>query len=222
MGNSAPHEDTSSFPVAAGVLLGVGLGGFFDGIVFHQILQWHHLLSRRGLPIGQRAEPASQHTMGRPVPCFHIPVHPPGPRDPLAYGTPNPFALVRSYVGGHAPGGLGTVQHHRGDSRPPPTRHPSRQRDGVARAVDLVGRWLSDLGRRHAERRLGAVTARATSEGIVKSCPPGGRDPRRGQLRQMPPTNTSISFSGSPVGFSLLACRLPALGVRDGSAFRRR
>jgi uncharacterized membrane protein len=27
------------------VLLGVGLGGLFDGIVFHQILQWHHMLS---------------------------------------------------------------------------------------------------------------------------------------------------------------------------------
>ena len=26
-------------------MLGVGLGGFFDGIVLHQILQWHHLLS---------------------------------------------------------------------------------------------------------------------------------------------------------------------------------
>ena len=31
--------------VAAGVLLGVGLGGFFDGIVLHQILQWHHMIS---------------------------------------------------------------------------------------------------------------------------------------------------------------------------------
>ena len=29
----------------AGVLLGVGLGGFVDGIVLHQILQWHHMLS---------------------------------------------------------------------------------------------------------------------------------------------------------------------------------
>jgi uncharacterized membrane protein len=28
-----------------GVLLGVALGGFFDGILLHQILQWHHLLS---------------------------------------------------------------------------------------------------------------------------------------------------------------------------------
>jgi uncharacterized membrane protein len=27
------------------VLLGVSLGGFFDGILLHQILQWHHLLS---------------------------------------------------------------------------------------------------------------------------------------------------------------------------------
>jgi uncharacterized membrane protein len=26
-------------------LLGVGLGGFVDGIVLHQILQWHHMLS---------------------------------------------------------------------------------------------------------------------------------------------------------------------------------
>jgi uncharacterized membrane protein len=31
--------------VAAGVLLGLGLGGFFDGIVLHQILQWHHMVS---------------------------------------------------------------------------------------------------------------------------------------------------------------------------------
>ncbi|GAA0198810.1 DUF2243 domain-containing protein [Haladaptatus pallidirubidus] len=31
--------------VQAGVLLGLGLGGFFDGIVIHQILQWHHMLS---------------------------------------------------------------------------------------------------------------------------------------------------------------------------------
>ncbi|WP_255171065.1 DUF2243 domain-containing protein [Natrononativus amylolyticus] len=33
--------------VQAGVVLGVGLGGFFDGIVLHQILQTHHMLSAR-------------------------------------------------------------------------------------------------------------------------------------------------------------------------------
>jgi uncharacterized membrane protein len=31
--------------VRAGVLLGIGLGGFADGIVLHQILQWHNMLS---------------------------------------------------------------------------------------------------------------------------------------------------------------------------------
>ncbi|ATB45359.1 DUF2243 domain-containing protein [Corallococcus macrosporus] len=31
--------------VLAGLLLGVGLGGFVDGILLHQILQWHHMLS---------------------------------------------------------------------------------------------------------------------------------------------------------------------------------
>jgi uncharacterized membrane protein len=31
--------------IAAAVTLGIGLGGFFDGIVFHQILQIHNMLS---------------------------------------------------------------------------------------------------------------------------------------------------------------------------------
>lgn len=30
---------------AAGVMLGMGLAAFFDGIVFHQLLQWHHMAS---------------------------------------------------------------------------------------------------------------------------------------------------------------------------------
>ncbi|MEV4351301.1 DUF2243 domain-containing protein [Actinoplanes sp. NPDC049596] len=28
-----------------GIVLGVGLGGFVDGILLHQLLQWHHLLT---------------------------------------------------------------------------------------------------------------------------------------------------------------------------------
>ncbi|AFZ26084.1 putative membrane protein [Cylindrospermum stagnale PCC 7417] len=31
--------------IAAGIFLGLGLGGFIDGILLHQILQWHHMLS---------------------------------------------------------------------------------------------------------------------------------------------------------------------------------
>ncbi len=33
--------------IAAGILLGAGLGGFVDGIVLHQILQWHNMLSNQ-------------------------------------------------------------------------------------------------------------------------------------------------------------------------------
>ena len=33
------------FPLSAGILFGLGLGGFFDGIVLHQVLQWHHMVS---------------------------------------------------------------------------------------------------------------------------------------------------------------------------------
>ncbi|MEU5595151.1 DUF2243 domain-containing protein [Streptomyces sp. NPDC020298] len=28
-----------------GIVLGVGLGGFLDGILLHQLLQWHHMLT---------------------------------------------------------------------------------------------------------------------------------------------------------------------------------
>jgi uncharacterized membrane protein len=39
-----PHAFTARF-VRAGYLIGFALGGFFDGVLLHQILQWHHLLS---------------------------------------------------------------------------------------------------------------------------------------------------------------------------------
>jgi uncharacterized membrane protein len=42
--------DERSFPTAAGIFFGLGLGGFFDGIVLHQILQWHHMLTSAGYP----------------------------------------------------------------------------------------------------------------------------------------------------------------------------
>lgn len=34
----------------AGILLGVGMGGFIDGILFHQIMQIHNMLSNRLYP----------------------------------------------------------------------------------------------------------------------------------------------------------------------------
>lgn len=42
--------NTHTFPTAAGIWLGLGLGGFVDGIVFHQILQLHHMVSSAGYP----------------------------------------------------------------------------------------------------------------------------------------------------------------------------
>jgi len=34
----------------AGIVLGIGMGGFLDGILFHQILQIHNMLSNRYFP----------------------------------------------------------------------------------------------------------------------------------------------------------------------------
>lgn len=31
--------------IITGIILGMGHAGFFDGIVFHQLLQWHHMFS---------------------------------------------------------------------------------------------------------------------------------------------------------------------------------
>lgn len=36
---------------SAAIVLGIGLGGFMDGIIFHQILQWHQLISNKLPPV---------------------------------------------------------------------------------------------------------------------------------------------------------------------------
>jgi uncharacterized membrane protein len=45
MSRDLPGVALRRFPKAAGIFFGLGLGGFFDGIVLHQLLQWHHMLS---------------------------------------------------------------------------------------------------------------------------------------------------------------------------------
>ena len=42
-GEPAPANDRPV--ITAGIFLGLGFGGFFDGIVLHQILQWHHMVT---------------------------------------------------------------------------------------------------------------------------------------------------------------------------------
>ncbi len=48
MAGEARHQGAL---ISAGVLLGTGMGGFVDGIVLHQILQWHNILSSRVPPV---------------------------------------------------------------------------------------------------------------------------------------------------------------------------
>lgn len=37
--------------IASGTLMGIGMGGFVDGILFHQIFQIHNMLSAKLPPI---------------------------------------------------------------------------------------------------------------------------------------------------------------------------
>ena len=62
-GGGGPGGGAATRPLdAAGATLGFALGGFFDGILLHQILQWHHLLSGldgprwRSLPVQVMAD----------------------------------------------------------------------------------------------------------------------------------------------------------------------
>ncbi|AWK77069.1 hypothetical protein CBI38_36895 (plasmid) [Rhodococcus oxybenzonivorans] len=44
-----PARQTTATPTRGialpGIILGIGLGGFVDGILLHQVLQWHHMLT---------------------------------------------------------------------------------------------------------------------------------------------------------------------------------
>jgi uncharacterized membrane protein len=41
--SEAVRPETTAMASAGGLMLGVGLGGFIDGIVFHQIAHWHNM-----------------------------------------------------------------------------------------------------------------------------------------------------------------------------------
>jgi len=53
---------------AAGILLGLGLGGFVDGILLHQILHWHNMLSARVPPSSMEAMRTNMRADG----LFHL------------------------------------------------------------------------------------------------------------------------------------------------------
>lgn len=48
LSNSVAQSDASKNRkplIIAGIVLGLGQAGFFDGIVIHQLLQWHHMFT---------------------------------------------------------------------------------------------------------------------------------------------------------------------------------
>jgi uncharacterized membrane protein len=56
----AARQSSNRRLVTGGLFMGIGLGGFVDGIVLHQILQWHHMLTSTDHDrIGLRTYPAS-------------------------------------------------------------------------------------------------------------------------------------------------------------------
>jgi uncharacterized membrane protein len=44
-GSQPAWATTTTPPKLPAFLMGIGLGGFIDGILLHQILQWHHMLT---------------------------------------------------------------------------------------------------------------------------------------------------------------------------------
>lgn len=54
-GNRTPAQRRPARLLAAGIVIGIGIGGLVDGVVLHQVLQWHHLTSGVDPPAGIEA-----------------------------------------------------------------------------------------------------------------------------------------------------------------------
>ena len=54
--------------IIAGILLGLGQAGFFDGIFFHQLLQWHHMFTN--VESGNTVAGLELNTLGDGI--FHV------------------------------------------------------------------------------------------------------------------------------------------------------
>jgi uncharacterized membrane protein len=96
MVGSARQPDRTTL-IAAAILLGLGLGGFFDGIVLHQILQWHHMVSTPTPPT--TLENLELNTLGDGI--FHAAT--------WALTVTGVFVLMSSNGARHEPGGSRTI-----------------------------------------------------------------------------------------------------------------
>jgi Predicted membrane protein (DUF2243) len=153
-----------TFPLSAGIFLGLGLGGFFDGIVLHQLLQWHHMLTSAGYP------PDSIHNLQVNTfwdGLFHASTYifvvlgvallwRAARRRHFRWSNKtshrHDFAGFRHFQ----PGG----RHH----KPPSAGHSPRERDGSPRTMGLLGPRLPGLGCRDAGRGLDAAPHRTGDE----------------------------------------------------------
>ena len=61
------HPVYSDRSVRPGIVLGVGLGGFVDGIVLHQLMHWHNMASAVIPPVTMEAMQANMRWDG----AFH-------------------------------------------------------------------------------------------------------------------------------------------------------
>ena len=142
--------------MVAGILLGIGLGGFVDGIVLHQILQWHGMLtSTRRLSPHDRPLAQGQHVLGRPLPHQHLAVR---DRRPVRCFGGSAVRRVPGDVGGPAwsaccsPAGAPSTSSKGSStttSSPSTTSTPGRHSGRSTSGSSL-------LGRAAARRRTGA------------------------------------------------------------------
>src|SRR5918998_71859 len=134
---------TRRMPRAPGLLLGIGLGGFVDGIVLHQILQWHHMLTSTSGNPPTTVAGLEANTLADGL--FHAAT--------WVFVAAGSTALWRAWRDGRvAP--LGRLQPRRGPDRPSSPGHPPRPRR-PGRAVGL-GPRVPRPRRRAARRRAAA------------------------------------------------------------------
>lgn len=158
------RETKAGFPTAAGILFGLGLGGFFDGIVLHQILQWHHMLTSAGWP-ADNVHDLKVNTLWDGI--FHASTY--------VFVVAGLVVLWRRaqrthlwwsgrmLVGSMLLGfGIFNVVEGIIDHQILGLHHVN---ETVPRAVDLVGPGLPALGRRHDRRRLVAAEIRRAQDG---------------------------------------------------------
>src|SRR5919206_24538 len=116
------------------LVLGIGLGGFVDGILLHQVLQWHHMLTSEGCCSSSTVAGLEDNTLADGL--FHVAAW-----VAVVAGTAAP--TPGPHRGGRAPprGGLALAEDGRpatDPGRPPLDRDAGRLRDALDR-LDAPG-----------------------------------------------------------------------------------